>query len=95
MRDLSQYRKVEPAQPLQLDRMVVPTGYGAIRGARVYFDEHRRRLKITGNPMEEADTDAAVHNCDANGCGWEHVIATLDISERDAKEFSVCERGER
>jgi len=91
--DLSEFRKVEPTPPIQLSRdpMGTPSGYVLLRGARVYFNAETSRLTIAGEPVANYDPEGAVHNCDPNGCRWEHVIATLDLSKQQTKEFAICE----
>ena len=88
--NLSKFRRVEPSsEPSKVCSDSVPDGYVPIT-ATVYFNKDKRQLVITGQPREEADPEAEIHDCNANGCRWEHVIAHLDLTEAQAKEFEIC-----
>ena len=92
MMDLGKFRKVEVvAATGTLEYSGIPVGYRELRG-RIYFSKDHKRLVITGDPVEDADPNGVIHNCDANGCRWEHVIAQLDLTEQQAKEFDICEQ---
>lgn len=39
--------------------------------ASVYANPTTGQIVITGDPH---DDEAALHSCDASGCGWEHVV---------------------
>lgn len=54
----------------------LPKGFRKVE-ASVYIDENGRFV-ITTEPSEvwpEPYDDEHPHNCDAAGCGWEHVVA--------------------
>lgn len=55
----------------------IPEGWRQIKSAAVY--EKGGRIFITATPDEaypgfEDNDDGHPHNCDAEGCGWEHVV---------------------
>ena len=60
-----------------------------------WFSAERKMCIVIGNPPDEddsaADFEAYVHNCDANGCGWEHVLARLPMSGRPAGLIQMSE----
>jgi hypothetical protein len=88
--NLSKFRRVEPSsEPSKVHADSVPDGYVPI-AATVYFNKEKRCLTITGQPCEGADLEAEIHNCDANGCRWEHVIARIVLTEYQAKQFEIC-----
>lgn len=67
----------------------LPKGYVKVPGAVVYYDGQRGRLIITGEPNEEQDPDGAIHNCDAMGCNWEHVLYFAALTREQAGHFDV------
>lgn len=52
----------------------------AIDNIHIYTDG--RMVVITGTPPDEDDDDVAceMHDCDAMGCGQEHVLMALDVN---------------
>jgi len=65
---------VAPQPPLEIKRDPgsVPAGYRQLdKYTRVYVSD--KWLLVTGTPDESEDEETG-HNCDAMGCGWEHVL---------------------
>ncbi len=55
----------------------VPAGYRQLdKYTRVYVSD--KWLLVTGTPDESEDEETG-HNCDAMGCGWEHVLYRLPL----------------
>ena len=62
-----------------------PDKFREIENARVYIGPEGK-LIITAEPDEvwhELPEDMMPHNCDGMGCGWEHVIARVDLYTED------------
>lgn len=61
----------------------LPTGNRELKTAVVYLDD-QGRLTVTAEPdeiwpgIEDMDEDTG-HDCDAMGCGWEHVVHRTKI----------------
>lgn len=55
----------------------VPSGYTRI-DATVWIG--LKDVVITGQP-EESDDEETGHNCDAIGCGWDHVLYRIPLSD--------------
>jgi hypothetical protein len=46
------------------------------------------QIVVIGNPPQETDEEAALHNCDQMGCGsLEHVIASIPILQPTPELF--------
>lgn len=64
----------------------VPEGYRQLATARVYVNGSGK-LVITAEPGDvwpqfgEDHDDEHPHNCDAQGCRWEHVVARAELDE--------------
>lgn len=57
----------------------IPAGYTQLdKYTRVYVSD--RWLLITGTPEESEDEETG-HNCDAMGCGWEHVLYRFPLDK--------------
>lgn len=55
----------------------IPAGYTQLdKYTRVYVSD--KWLLVTGTPAEDEDEETG-HNCDAMGCGWEHVPYRLPL----------------
>jgi len=58
-----------------------------IEGVALYSDG--KKLVICGEPPEN-DEEAEIHNCDAMGCNWEHVLMVFDIDD-EQKKYIACQ----
>ncbi len=67
--------------------MKIPKGFKELEKAKVFFNEETRQLIVTASPWDvwpDEDPDKSPHHdCDAAGCGWDHVIARCKIIEVD------------
>lgn len=86
-------RKEPPAvanRPWRGDSPALPQGFAPV-AVSVY--RRGRTLIITGNVDANKDPESQIHNCDALGCGWEHVLAMVQLTPEQEKQFEVlCPR---
>lgn len=72
------------------DAAEIPDGWAPLTEARVYVSPDRTQVVVTCSPYEvwpDEDgehSDESPHNCDAMGCGIEHVIAVASLEAHDA-----------
>lgn len=70
--------------------LTTPPGFRRVLGVEVWLngqvytdvETDGKEVVVLGDPPDESDSDEPLHNCDAMGCGWCHVI--LRIRDLDA-----------
>lgn len=61
----------------------IPAGFTQMdKYTRVYVSD--KWLLVTGTPDESEDEETG-HNCDAMGCGWEHVLYRFPLTTEATK----------
>ena len=60
-----------------------PDGTAILSSVRVYASDDGRFLTITYCPSQDTDDELGEHqhNCDAVGCGQDHVLARVEVPE--------------
>jgi hypothetical protein len=73
--------------PIYSGGLRIPAGYvecpvpdDAAKGSRAAWTNGKRVI-VTGEPGngDENDPEYEAHNCDAMGCGWDHVLEIRDL----------------
>lgn len=67
-----------------MNNELLPDGFSEIKIEGVCVYSNGKQLVITGEPPAD-DNEAEVHDCDAMGCNWEHVLMVFDIDESNKK----------
>jgi len=55
-----------------------PAGFRRLERAAVYVNDATGQITVTADPGDawpDEDENCPEHDCDASGCGWEHVVA--------------------
>lgn len=75
--------RVSPVDPpaIKVDDGI-PKGY-----VRVTAFTNGEKIVVVGSPMDEDGDEENGHNCDAMGCGWDHILAITDVPEWQRRQL--------